>query len=104
MGALPTPREHLERKPQSVCHLMRENLPGTLNQSLPGNSRRLCGNHLSPNRAAAGKSQPPQNALVTTTDSRGLPPRKCSLLLSTLITPARPLFWVNGCSPSHWQD
>lgn len=82
----------------------RESAKDSLKQSPPENSKRLCGNHLSPYRATAEKSQPRQNALVMPTDSRGLLLKRCCLLLSALIVPHHPLFRVNGCSPSHWQD
>lgn len=82
----------------------RESAEDSLKESPPGNSKRLRGNHLSPYRATAEKSQPRQNALVMPTDSRGLLLNKCCLLLSTPIIPDHPPFWVNGCSLSHWQD
>lgn len=55
-------------------------------------------------RTAAATGQPRQNASVMPTDSGGRLPKRWGLLPSTLIIPDRPLFWVNGCNPSHWQD
>lgn len=95
--------EYLERKPQSVCHRVSENLPSTLGkkalQEIPKGSVVTTGV-----RTAAARSQPHHDASVTPPDSGGLLLAGWCLLSSTIITPDHPLFWVNGRNPSHWQD